>query len=150
MPGHAPEEDIDRRTVIERPGLGRVMKPAVCAQNQMIVRAGEQNLSLGQLHSVSDELDFSSRVLAQPLAQPGGEGGVYMLHDHDRRFQGRGKLGEDLRQRERPSGRRAEQNQGVQGRLLDRPLDRSRSWQGSRTRWRLADQFADHVDLAEQ
>ena len=47
-----------------------------------------------------------------------------MLHDHDRRFQGRGKLGEDLRQRERPSGRRAEQNQGVQGRLLDRPLDR--------------------------
>ena len=43
--GHAAEEHVDRGAVADRPGLGRVMKPAVLAQDEVIVGAGEQDLA---------------------------------------------------------------------------------------------------------
>ena len=105
------KEHVDRWPVAERSRLGRVMQPLVRSQDQVIVGAGEKDLSLGHGHLLGDQLDLPSCLLAEPLAEPRGEGGVDVLDDHDRGLQGRREPGEDLRQRERAAGRRAQHDE---------------------------------------
>ena len=110
VPGHAPKEHIDRWPVAQRSWFDRVMQPLVRSYDQMIVGTGKKDLFLGHGHLFHDQLDFPSRLLAQPLTEPWCECGIHVLDDHDRGLQGHGKLGKDLRQGERAARRRSQEN----------------------------------------
>ena len=74
------------------------MKATILAQNEMIVRAGEQDLAGGGMMPLGNQSHVPVRLFGKPLSQARGKCRINVLHDDDRNFQRGRDLGENLGQ----------------------------------------------------
>ena len=89
------------------------MQPAILAQDEVIVGAGEQDLAGGGPMPLDDQRHAPARLLGEPLAQPRGKCRIDVLDDDDRGLECRREAGRGPRPGRSAAGRGPQDHQGL-------------------------------------
>ena len=74
------------------------MQPTILAHDEMVIGAGEQNITGDGLMAFDNECHSPLRLIGEPLSQPRGKCRIDMLDDDNRGLECCGEMSEDFRQ----------------------------------------------------